>query len=193
MTYNEETKTLTADSGKVLRRIEDGNIYGESIALGYSYYIGGKKLDTPHLDVPSDFEEVDNPYKEEVVPTTLEDAKEQVKKKIEEYDSSDAVNSFTVNGETAWMTATERTNYTASIQSAETLGETSVDLILNGNKLTLPIENAKTLLAQICRYADKCWMITQKHISEVNSLNDITSVMEYDYKKEYPNKLQFNI
>lgn len=145
MIYDKEIKVLTADNGKVMRRKVDLMIYGESVSLGYSYYIGGKKLDTPHEDIPEDFEEIDN---EEVVPTTIE--KEQIIKKIEDYDSSDVVNSFTVNGESAWITATERTNYTASIQSAEILGETTVDLLLNGNKLTLPIENAKTMLAQIC-------------------------------------------
>lgn len=33
--------TLTADKGKWLRRIADHFIYGESIELGYTYYIGG--------------------------------------------------------------------------------------------------------------------------------------------------------
>lgn len=193
MTYNEETKTLTASEGKVLRRIEDGNIYGENIALGYSYYIGGKKLDTPHLDVPEDFEEVDNPYKEEVAPTTLEDAKEQVKKKIEDYDKSNAVNSFLVNGESAWLNNGERTSYTASVSNAETLNEDSVDLLLNGKVLTLPTQNAKTMLAQISRYADKCWMVTQQHLLEVEKLTDVDKVLGYDYKVGYPDRLSFTV
>lgn len=191
MTYNEQTKVLTADEGKVLRRKEDQMVYGTEISLGYSYYIGGKKLDEPHLDVPSDFEEIDNPYAE--IPETLEEAKEIMKKKISDYDSSDNVNSFIVNGESAWMNSTERTNYTASIQSAETLGEESVELMLNGNKITLPLGNAKTMLAQICRYADECFMVTQKHLAAVTSLDNVSAVMQYDYKADYPNKLNFNI
>jgi len=50
---------IIADEGKVFRRVESGEIYGEEIYLGYSYYIGGVKLDTPHLDAPNDFEEID--------------------------------------------------------------------------------------------------------------------------------------
>lgn len=57
---------ITAQEGKVFRRIADGMIYGKEIALGYSYYIGGVKLDTPHLDVPEDFEEIDEPINEEI-------------------------------------------------------------------------------------------------------------------------------
>lgn len=52
---------IIADSDKVFRRIADGKIYGKEIYLGYSYYIGGRLLDTPHLDVPEDFEEIDDP------------------------------------------------------------------------------------------------------------------------------------
>ncbi len=51
---------IIADEGKVFRRIEDGHIYGSDIYLGYSYYIGGELLSEPHLDVPEDFEEVDD-------------------------------------------------------------------------------------------------------------------------------------
>jgi hypothetical protein len=35
-------------------------IYGSDIYLGYSYYIGGELLSEPHLDVPEDFEEIDD-------------------------------------------------------------------------------------------------------------------------------------
>lgn len=194
MTYNEETKTLTASEGKVLRRIEDGNIYGESIALGYSYYIGGRKLEEPHLDVPSDFEEIDNPYKEDsAAPVTLDEAKEQLKKKIEDYDGSDNVNSFLVNGESAWMTNAERTSYTASVSNAETLNEGTVDLLLNGRVLTLPTASAKTMLAQISRYADKCWMVTQRHLMEAGKLESIEDALGYGYKAGYPERPSFEV
>ena len=56
---------IKADEGKILRRIADGQIYGKEISLGYSYYINGVKLKTPHLDVPEDFEQIDEPKKEE--------------------------------------------------------------------------------------------------------------------------------
>ena len=52
---------MIADEGKVFRRVLTGEEFGEEIYLGYSHYIGGVKQEPPHLDVPSDFEEVDAP------------------------------------------------------------------------------------------------------------------------------------
>lgn len=56
---------IKADEGKVFRRISDGALYGKEISLGYSYYINGVKLSEPHLDVPEDFEQIDEPVREE--------------------------------------------------------------------------------------------------------------------------------
>ena len=60
------SKHIIADEGKVFKRKSDGFIYGEGIYLGYTYYIGGKKLDEPHLEVIEDFEEVEDIYNKEV-------------------------------------------------------------------------------------------------------------------------------
>lgn len=199
MTYDKETKTLTADEGKILVRKEDGAVYGESIALGYTWYIGGKKLDTPHEDVPDDFGEQEKPQEPAAESTTMtiDEAKGRKKAEIEAYDSSEAVNSFTVTagGETfaAWMTNAERTSYTASVGNAELLGETAVDLLLDGRVLTLPTDRAKVMLAQISRYADKCWMVTQRHLMAVDALADEGEIGGYDYRQGYPERLEFEI
>lgn len=58
------SKHIIADEGKVFKRKSDGFIYGKEIYLGYTYYIGGKKLDEPHLEVVEDFEEIDAPQEE---------------------------------------------------------------------------------------------------------------------------------
>ena len=55
---------LIADEGKVLKRKNTEDIYGEEISLGFSHYIGGVKLETPHKDIPEDFEEIDAPVEE---------------------------------------------------------------------------------------------------------------------------------
>jgi hypothetical protein len=56
---------IIASPGKVFRRIGSSDIFGPEIYLGYSYYIDGVLLETPHLDVPEDFEEIDEP--EEII------------------------------------------------------------------------------------------------------------------------------
>ena len=59
-----EYRTIKASEGKVFRRISDGFIFGKEINLGYTHYIGGKKLTEPLLELPEHFEEIDEPVKE---------------------------------------------------------------------------------------------------------------------------------
>ena len=54
-----ENKVIKASEGKVFRRISDGFIFGKEINLGYTYYLGGKKLEEPLLELPEHFEEID--------------------------------------------------------------------------------------------------------------------------------------
>ena len=51
--------TLYAGPGKTLKRISDGADFGNEITLGYTYYIGGKKLDEPLWELPEHYEKVE--------------------------------------------------------------------------------------------------------------------------------------
>ena len=55
---------IKADEGKIFRRISDGFIFGNEISLGYTYYLNGKKLKEPLLELPEHFEEIDEPVEE---------------------------------------------------------------------------------------------------------------------------------
>ena len=59
-----ENRIIKAQEGKVFRRISDGFIMGKEIHLGYTYYINGKKLSKPLLELPEHFEEIDEPVME---------------------------------------------------------------------------------------------------------------------------------
>lgn len=61
-----EDRIIKASEGKVFRRISDGFIFGKELNLGYTYYLGGKKLEEPLLELPEHFEEIDEPVREEV-------------------------------------------------------------------------------------------------------------------------------
>lgn len=56
-----EGNHIIAEKGKIFRRKGTDDIFGREIYLGKSYYISGVKLDTPHTDLPEDFEEIDIP------------------------------------------------------------------------------------------------------------------------------------
>ena len=57
-------RMIKASEGKVFRRISDGFIFGKEINLGYTYYLGGKKLEEPLLELPEHFEEINEPVME---------------------------------------------------------------------------------------------------------------------------------
>lgn len=52
-------KHIIAEDGFKFVRKADGLDYGTEVFLGNTWYIGGKKLDEPHMEVPEDFEEVE--------------------------------------------------------------------------------------------------------------------------------------
>ena len=67
MTQDKDNKAhWIADEGKVFKRKSDGFIFGNEIYLGYTYYLNGKKLPEPKLEVIEDFEEVEDIYNKEV-------------------------------------------------------------------------------------------------------------------------------
>lgn len=53
------SRHYVADTGKVFRRLSDGFVFGNELYLGYAYYIGEQKLDTPREEQIEDFEEID--------------------------------------------------------------------------------------------------------------------------------------
>jgi len=56
-----EHKTIYAGLGKTLKRISDGMDFGSEITLGYTYYIGGEKLDTPLWELEEHYERIEIP------------------------------------------------------------------------------------------------------------------------------------
>lgn len=128
---------------------------------------------------------------------TLEQAKTAKIFDIEQYDRSSMVNSFTIiNGEdemSAWITPDKRSNYKNSIDAAELVGLTEVHPVFNRVQFTLPTQTAKLALAQIQLYADRCFIVTETHKAEVEALDSIEAVDNYDITAGYPEKLSFSI
>lgn len=124
---------------------------------------------------------------------TLEQAKQEKIFQLENYDSSNSINSFLVNGISAWITPVERSNYRTSIEAAEMIELTEVSLFIADQLITLPIEQAKLILAQIQLYADACYLTTIQHKKTINALETIEEVDSYDYTTGYPEKLNFNV
>ncbi|MDR3267941.1 MAG: hypothetical protein LBT83_02595 [Tannerella sp.] len=129
------------------------------------------------------------PEPEQKPERTAEDAKREKLIKIDIYDNSDAVNSFSFAGQPCWINAQERATYNTSIQAAELLGESEIEIPLAGQFITMQVAQAKGLLALIQRYADKAAIVTGKHKATVLQLADISVVDAYDHTAGYPDVL----
>lgn len=124
----------------------------------------------------------------------LVEAKNRKLSDIQEYDQGDNVNAFMLNGVIkAWFSVQERLNYKQSVEAAKLLGEETLDFLVNGMPFSVGVTQAEYMLAQIQRYADKCYMVTQQHIANVNALSSVEEVEYYDYTQGYPTMLSFEL
>lgn len=127
----------------------------------------------------------------------LAQAKRQKVAELEAYDSSEEVNSFLVNigneAVMAWFTPEQRADYKNSIDAAELLGRDVVRPVIYGREIELPVSVAKTALAKIQLYANKCYGVTEQHKAAIGALQTVGEVEAYDFRKFYPEKLTFDV
>lgn len=129
---------------------------------------------------------------------TVIDAKEQKLLEIDNYDKSPSINEFIISSQgqpvaTSWLTPEERANYKNSIDAAKLIGLDTLSLYIDEIPITLTTQQAELMLAQIQLYADQCFIITKRHKANVQRLETIEEVDNYDITTDYPTKLIFSI
>ena len=122
-------------------------------------------------------------------PVNIDMAKAAKIAEIAAYSDSDAVNSLTFHGIKTWLTRTVRDGYDTSITAAKNLGEATVTFMVGDNEMQLPVEQARRVLDLVQRYADACFIVTERHKIAVRALQTVEEVKSYDYTKGYPEKL----
>lgn len=120
-------------------------------------------------------------------------AKQEVLKELTAYDVSSEVNSFIVNGTTAWLDKATRVGLMNSITIVKSLGHKTTTLWLGDTKLDLDCDKAIVLLSKIEMYAMECYNRTAAHRQAIEELTDIADVLQYNYKEGYPNKLEITL
>ena len=124
----------------------------------------------------------------------INDAKNEMKSRIERYDDSEEVNQFIINGViTGWFTPSERSNYKSSIDAAKLVGLETLTFFVDNNMMEITPTVAEQLLAQIQLYADQCFIVTKQHKLNVDALETMEEVDAYNYKQGYPEKLNFKL
>ena len=124
----------------------------------------------------------------------LEGTRQSVLGKIAEYDTSDAVNSFTLGNVEMWLNRDDRVCLMHSLEVSQLKGETTYGLCVEGlGVVTLPILTIKSMLDDIEFYAIQCYKRTFEHKEAVGALTTCTELVNYDYTEGYPKKLHFDI
>ena len=124
----------------------------------------------------------------------LDKAKEDAIHTITLYDLSNAVNAFILNNVIkTWFSVEQRLNYKQSIEAAKILKEDQLEFLIEGMVMSVSISNAEYMLAQIQRYADKCFMVTEQHKANIKALTSIEDINNYDYTIGYPEMLKFEL
>lgn len=112
---------------------------------------------------------------------------------ILQYDTSEEVNSFTINGEVGWIDRNTRVALLHALDVVEQSGGTTYTVWFNDNPLTLNIFTIKQFLTALELYAIEALNVTNSHIREVKQLQSIQEVENYDITLGYPEKINLNL
>ena len=121
----------------------------------------------------------------------LDVIKEEAIEQITEYDQSEDVNSFTLQGKQMWLPKETRVGLVNSVTIEKNAGKKTTVLWFGGEKYELPVDTALQMLADLELYAVQCYNTTAMHKANIISLESVDDVVNYDYTLHYPEKLNF--
>ena len=121
----------------------------------------------------------------------LDVTKEEAIEQITEYDQSENVNSFTLQGKTMWLPKETRVGLVNSVTIEKNAGKETTVLWFGGEKYELPVDTALQMLSALELYALECYNATAAHKAAINALESVEDVVVYDYTQGYPEKLNF--
>lgn len=110
---------------------------------------------------------------------------------IENYDSSSAVEEFTINGTPMWLGHEVRQQIRTSADAYEAMEYENMTKLFNGVEFTFPIAVWRQMLNALEIYAAEALNTTERHKATVQAMTRRADVENYDYTTGYPTKLEF--
>lgn len=110
---------------------------------------------------------------------------------IDIYDTSAAVNSFSLGGKEMWLPKETRVGLVNSITIEKAAGKDTTVLWFGGEKYELPVDTALQMLSALELYALDCYNVTAAHKAAVSAIVSVVDIVAYDYTANYPSKLNF--
>lgn len=109
------------------------------------------------------------------------------------YDKSTEVNSFIINGETAWLDKATRVGLMNSISILEGTEVANYTLWVNDKPYVMSITALKNLLKDLEIYAMECNNVTEQHIAEIKALTNRQDMLNYQIHTNYPAKVEITV
>lgn len=129
----------------------------------------------------------------EALKPTIDEAKEDKLNSLNEYDKSNSVDEFFINGNTMWIDVDLRNKLRNVIAVERAKGEPQFTEWHNGIPFTFSCDMWEYLLTEVEHYAYQCLNVTEQHKANIKALTYVDDVLSYDYTVGYPSKLTFNI
>lgn len=120
-------------------------------------------------------------------------AQKMVLEKITEWDTSEAVNGFILNGQRVWLDKATRVGLMNSTTIAKGMGQATTTLWLGDVKLVVECDKAIQLLSALEMYALECFNVTAAHKKAVSEMSTVEEVLGYDYTAGYPKMLEMSV
>lgn len=140
--------------------------------------------------------------KEEVILSEeqkLKNVRDKVLLDLETYDNSSSVNICNIKYQNTlipyWANKSERNDLKSALKDCISLGIAEYRLDLRDIGISINIECNKLLqlLSTLEIYAIHCYNTTTDHIFNINQLSNIEEIEQYDYTKNYPEIITFEL
>lgn len=123
----------------------------------------------------------------------LENTRALVLQDIENYDISDDVNAFMINGDKYWLTKPMRESLLTSLGRFQKAGIENFPFVLGSVQTQLPCDTLDGMITQLEVYATQCLGVTTSHQMAVAALETEEALMAYDYTQNYPTMLEYTL
>lgn len=121
----------------------------------------------------------------------IDKAKSRLKARIMRYDTSEHVNAFYMQGQQMWLDKATRAGLMLRFQAEQNMGYDYTTLWHNGQMYEISLAGAFQMLYALEVYASACYDNTQRHLAEIQVLQTIEEIQNYNYTTGYPKQLEF--
>lgn len=122
----------------------------------------------------------------------LKAAREQKLSEIIAYDTSSVVRGMLMDGHSVWIDKDTRVGVMNSVRIAKDMGESNYTLWIDGRGISMPVDDAITLLGRVEMYAQECYNVTASHRAVVEAMTDAESIVMFDHTAGYPDKIDIS-